>query len=282
MRLMGIACMVAGSAVFASVDAVVKWLMADYSVVQVMFFRSAFALLPLAPLVWRAGAASLATRRPVAHALRAGLGLVAIGSFFIAFRELPLAQVIAISFAASLIMTALSVPILGETVGPRRWAAVAVGFVGVLVIVRPGGAELGLGMVAALLGTVLYAVVMVLMREMARTEKSVTIVFWFTLTCTLLTGAALPWHWQPPSWPDLGLFALLGVLGGSGQLLATQAVRLAPVSVVAPFDYLHIIWSVALGWALWAEVPTLHTVAGAAVIIGCGLYILEREARARD
>lgn len=280
-RLTGIACMVGAASVFATMDALVKWLVAGYPVVQVMAFRSAFALLLVLPILWAGGLGQMATRRPWAHLLRSLIGLVAIGCFFQALESLPLAQVTGIFFAAPLMMTALSVPILKERVGPRRWAAVAVGFLGVLLIVRPDHAVLSGGMAAALAGTVLYAVVMVLIRDMSRTEKTVTIVFWFSLSSTLVSGAMVPWHWVAPSELDFALLAAVGLLGGAGQLLATQAVRMAPVSLVAPFDYLHLVFATAYGWALWRDWPAASTLAGSAVIMVCGLYVLHREAKGR-
>lgn len=280
-RLAGIACMVAATSVFATMDALVKWLVAAYPVIQVMAFRSAFALVVVVPMLWVGGFGQLATGRKWAHLLRSLIGLIAIGCFFQALDDLPLAQVTGIFFAAPLMMTALSVPLLKEKVGPRRWAAVAVGFLGVLLIVRPDRAVLNGGMVAALAGTVLYAVVMVLIRDMSRTEKTVTIVFWFTVSSTLVSGALAPWHWVAPTGRDVALLAAVGLLGGAGQLLATQAVRLAPVSVVAPFDYLHLVFATGYGWVLWRDWPSLSTLAGSAVIMVCGLYVLHREARGR-
>lgn len=277
-HMAGVVCMVAGTAVFAAMDALVKALAADYPVVQLLFFRSAFALVPLAPLLLRAGRAGLATARPWAHVARSGIGMVAIACFFVAFGRLPLAEVTTIGFAAPLLVTALSVPVLGERVGPRRWAAVTAGFVGVVVIARPAGlGAIDLGLAAALLGTVLYAVVMVLMRAMSATERPVTIVAWFTLASIVASGAALPWAWTPPAGWDWALLAAVGILGGIGQLLITQAVRLAPVSVVMPFDYLHLLFAVGLGWAFWGEVPGARTLAGGAVIAAAGLYVLHRE-----
>lgn len=280
-RLVGIACMVAAASVFATMDAVVKWLVASYPVIEIMAFRSAFALVPVLPLLWIGGLGQLATGRKWAHGLRALIGLIAIACFFQALDALPLAQVTGIFFAAPLMMTALSVPILKEKVGPRRWAAVAVGFGGVLLIVRPDSVQLNGGMVAALVGTMLYAVVMVLIRDMSRTEKTVTIVFWFSVATTVVTGAMAPWHWVAPSGLDFALLAAVGLLGGAGQLLATQAVRLAPVSILAPFDYLHLVFATAYGWALWQDWPTPSTLVGSAIIMACGLYLLKREAGGR-
>lgn len=277
----GIACMVAATSLFAALDALVKWLVADYPVVQVLFFRSAFALVPLAPLFLRQGRAALATRRPWAHVARSAVGLVAISCFFIAFGHLPLAQVTIIAFAAPLVVTALSVPVLGEQVGWRRWAAVLAGFAGVLVIVRPGAMVWEIGLVAALLGTVLYATIMVLMRAMSRTERPVTIVGWFTLASTLASGAVVPFYWVTPTGWDWLLLALVGVVGGTAQLLITQAVRLAPVAVVMPFDYLHLVFATGFGWAIWGEIPTSRTLAGGAIIVAAGLYVLHRETMKR-
>lgn len=278
----GIGCMVAATSVFAAMDALVKWLVADYPVVQVLFFRSAFALVPLAPLLLREGRMALATTRPWAHALRSGIGMVAISCFFVAFGELPLAQVTFIAFAAPLVVTALSVPVLREHVGPRRWAAVLAGFAGVLVLVRPGEMVLNVGVVAALLGTVLYAIVMVLMRAMSRTERPVTIVGWFTLASLAATGAAVPLYWVAPVGWDWAALAAVGVLGGAAQLLVTQAVRLAPVSTVMPFDYLHLVFAIGFGWAIWGEVPGPRSLAGGAIIVAAGLYVLRREARKKN
>ena len=278
----GIACMVAGTSVFAAMDALVKSLMADYPVLQVLFFRSAFALVPLAPLLWRDGRAALATRRPWAHVLRSGIGMVAIACFFIAFGALPLAQVTTIAFAAPLLVTALAVPVLKEKVGIRRWAAVSAGFAGVLVIVQPASlAGMELGLAAALFGTVLYAVVMVLIRAMSDTERPVTIVGWFTLSSTAISAMAVPWFWVQPVGLDWALLAAIGIFGGIGQLLITQAVRLAPVSVVMPFDYLHLIFAITLGWVVWAEIPAASTWTGGAIIVAAGLYVLHRETRGK-
>lgn len=278
--MMGIAAMLAATSVFAGMDALVKLLMADYSVIQVLFFRAGFGLIPLAPLLWRGGMRCVATRRPWAHALRSTLGLLAVGCFFMAFHRLPLVQVTAIGFAAPLLITALSVPLLKETVSPGRWAAVAAGFGGILIVAGPevwAGDLLGAGAAFAVAGTFLYALVLVMMRDMGRTEAAVTTVFWFSVLTLILTGSALPLVWQAPDPRAWGLFAAAGILGGTGQLLISQAVRLAPASTVAPFDYFHIVVSSSLGWLLFAEIPSLNTLAGAMVVMASGLYVMRSE-----
>ncbi|EME69383.1 DMT family permease [Paramagnetospirillum caucaseum] len=279
-HLGGIAAMLAATSLFASMDAMVKLLMAEHSVIQVLFFRAAFGLIPLAPLLWQSGMRAVATARPWAHAVRSAIGLLAVGCFFLAFARLPLVQVTAIGFAAPLLITALSVPLLQERVPLQRWLAVAAGFGGILIVAGPdawAGELPGAGAVFAVAGTVLYALVMVLMRAMGRTEAAVTTVFWFSVLTMLLTGAALPWAWRTPDAGEWVLFAAVGILGGTGQLLIARAVRLAPASVVAPFDYFHIVVSSSLGWLVFAEIPTANTLAGAMVVMASGLYVLRNE-----
>lgn len=277
--------MLAATSLFAGMDALAKLLMtADYSVIQVLFFRAGFGLIPLAPLLWRSGMRVVATKRPWAHVARSGIALLAVGCFFQAFHHLPLAQVTAIGFAAPLLITALSVPLLKETVSPGRWAAVAVGFAGILIVAGPeawSGDLLGAGMAYAMAGTLLYALVVVLMRDMGRTEAAVTTVFWFSMLTLALTGAALPLVWQTPDPRAWALFAAAGIVGGTAQLLISQAVRLAPASVVAPFDYFHIVVSASLGWLVFAEIPTITTLAGAMVVMASGLYVLRAEVERR-
>lgn len=275
----GIAAMLAATSLFAGMDAMAKLLMAEYSVIQVLFFRAGFGLIALIPLLWRGGMGVIVTARPWAHVARSGIALVAVSCFFLAIHRLPLAQVTAIGFAAPLLITALSVPLLKERVALGHWLAVAVGFGGILIVAGPdawSGDLLGAGAALALAGTFLYALAMVLMRDMGRTEAAVTTVFWFSILTIVLTGAALPLVWRAPDAQAWGLFAAAGILGGVAQLLMARAVRLAPASVVAPFDYFHIIMSASLGWLLFAEIPSLNTLTGALVVVGSGLYVLRR------
>ncbi len=276
--------MLVATTVFAGMDALVKLLMAEHSLLQVLFFRAGFGLVPLVPLLWRGGMRVVATKRPWAHVVRSAIGLLAVGCFFMAFHRLPLVQVTAIGFAAPLLITALSVPLLKEKVTPGRWAAVATGFGGILIVAGPeawNGDLLGAGAAFAVVGTFLYALVMVLMRDMGRTEAAVTTVFWFSMLTLVLTGATLPLVWQTPDPRAWVLFAGAGILGGIGQLLISQAVRLAPASVVAPFDYFHIVVSSSLGWLVFAEIPTVTTMAGALVVMASGLYVLRTERNQR-
>ncbi len=275
----GILLMLAAVAVFSAMDALIKHLTATYSPLQVIFFRNLFAFLPLLPILARGGGlALLRTQRLGAHIGRAVMGFGAMICFFTAFSLMPLADVVAIALSAPIFITALSVPLLAELVGPRRWAAVLVGFVGVLVMVRPGGATL-IEPVALLplTGAVLYALALIAMRKLGATERAPTTVFYFTLVCTALSGLAQPFVWRPPDLLDFVLLGCVGLLGGAAQLLMTQSLRIAPAAVVAPFDYSALVFSIGFGFAFWGEVPDWMLLLGAAIVVSSGLYILHRE-----
>jgi len=280
---LGIGYMLAAVTLFGCMDATVKWLAAGYPTLQIMFFRSLFALPPILLMVVRGGGglpggfASLRTRRPFAHASRSLLGLGAMLCFFFAYGFMPLADVTAISFSGPIFIAILSVWLLREAVGWHRWSAIAVGFVGMLVILRPGPGLLHSGALVVVLATALYALAMIQIRKLSRTERATTIAFWFTVFSLLFTGLALPWVWVTPAPADLPLLAAVGLFGGTAQLFMTRAYGLAPAAAVAPFDYTHLIWSVLFGWYLWGDFPDLQTWIGCAIVVASGLYILWRE-----
>lgn len=275
-----IAAMIA-SMFFFSVMAVLIKLVGDRTPLSfIIFSRSLFAFLVLIPVVAASGGLKvLKTKKPLGHLMRAGIGLSAMVLSFWAIVVLPLANATAIGFAAPLFMTALAVPLLGERVGPRRLAAVGAGFVGILLIVKPDAGIFTTGALVALAGAVFYALAMISIRHLSRTESSVTIVFWFTCACTLATGATLLFHYESPTWPDAGLLAAIGLLGGLGQVLMTTAYRLAPVAVVGPFDYTQMVWALLFGWLIWDHLPDLQVLLGAATVVGSGIYITLYEAR---
>ena len=278
--LRGIAFLVGGDLLFAVMEGTVKWLSAGYPTLQITFCRSVGALVVAFLLAATGpGLASLRTRRLGGQLWRAVIGFASLYGFFYAYGAMPLADAIAIGFAAPIFMTALSIWLLGEAVGLHRWSAVVVGFAGVLVMVRPGEASLGGPAMIALGATFLYALAMIQVRKLSRTESAGTIVFYFSLFSTVASGVGMPSLWVTPDWQDGLLLAGVGLLGGLAQLCLTQAFRLAPVSVVAPFDYLMIIWGTAIGWYVWGDLPDAPTVAGAAIVVGSGIYILHREAR---
>ncbi len=277
---LGIAYMLASVLALAVLNVLVKLLSARYPVIEIAFFRSLFALGPaLLAVSTSGGLASLRTLRLGSHISRATIGLAAMLLMFWSYHLLPLADAVAIGFSAPLFLTALSVPLLGEKVGPWRWGAVLAGFAGVLVMVKPGATALDLGAVVALGAAVGYALAVITVRQLGRTEHPNTIVFYFTLNTGALSALALPWFWTPPTLADLGLMALTGLLGGAVQYCGTHAYTLGPAAVIGPFNYSAILWATLFGWLIWGDLPDRWVILGAAVVIASGLFIVLRETR---
>ncbi|TXH20198.1 MAG: DMT family transporter [Gammaproteobacteria bacterium] len=251
-------------------------------VLEIIFFRNAFAFVPVLLYVWKtAGFGVLKTNRLGGHATRSAVGLVGMFCGFTAVSMLPLTESTALSFASPLFMTALSALILKEHVGVHRWGAVVVGFVGVLIMVRPDPTHMAsLGTVFALAGALGAAGAMIAIREIGRTEPGPTIVFYFTLAGMLVGLSSLPFGgWTIPDLTTLVMLICTGLLGGTGQLFLTEALRRAPVAVVAPFDYTQLVWACIIGFLVWDEIPRAATIAGALVVAASGVYILYRETR---
>jgi drug/metabolite transporter (DMT)-like permease len=273
-RVLAMACM-------ACLSALVKWTGSKgVPVFEIIFFRNAFAFVPLGLYIWRTtGWSVVKTRRPVGHLVRSAIGLSGMVCGFSAVQYLPLTEATALQFASPLFMTALSALLLGEVVRRHRWAAVIVGFIGVVVMVRPQPGHFNaVGVTLGMLSALGAAGAMVAIRQIAATERGATIVFYFTLGGTVLglAGTAL-FGWVTPDLQTLGLLVLAGLLGGVGQLFLTEALRMAPVGVVAPFDYTQLVWATAFGFLIWGELPHPVTVAGAVLVAGSGVYILHRE-----
>ena len=278
----GIGLFVLAVFLLSLMDVCIKWLSADYPTIQIVFFRSLFGLVPLLLPVALAGRWSdLRTLRPHWHLARGLVAVTAAFSFFFALGELPLATVYTIGYSAPLFMTALSVPLLGEAVGVRRWAAVLVGFGGVLLAMAPGfGGGAGffsLGAVAALVGAFGYALALVTIRLLSRTETNAAIAVYGTLVMAVVSGLFLPGRFVAPSPIDFALLAGLGLLAGTAALAMVEAFRRSPAAVLAPFEYSTIVWGVLFGFLIWHEVPSGWVAAGATVVIASGLYILQRE-----
>ncbi|MBN2907780.1 MAG: DMT family transporter [Rhodobacteraceae bacterium] len=281
-NLRGAGFALAGFAVFSWHDAVVKALGAHYDAIQIVFFTVVlgFPWVTLILIRDRAGG-SLWPRCPGWSALRTVAVMSTMLSAFYAFSTIPLAQTYAIIFATPLIITALSVPILGERVGPRRWAAVALGMVGVLIVLRPGGGvDLSLGHLAALVAAVSGALVAVIMRKIGNQERTVVLLLYPMLANTLVMGALLPLVYRPMSLPHLGGMAL--VAGGAllAMTLLIAAYRAAEAVVVAPMQYSQMLWAVALGLVFFGETPDGATLLGSCVIAASGLAVFLREGRA--
>jgi drug/metabolite transporter (DMT)-like permease len=280
--LLGIALRVAAMVCMASLSALVKWTGSrGVGVFEIIFFRNFFAFVPLAIYVARTtGFEVLKTHRPLGHLTRASVGLMSMVCSFSALQHLPLTEATALQFTSPLFMTALSALFLAEPVGRHRWGAVVVGFLGVLVMARPVPGQMNvLGVTLGVLGALGAAGAMVTIRQIAATERGPTIVFYFTLAGAALGLAGSALHWVTPDPLTLGLLITAGLVGGVGQLLLTEALRNAPVGVIAPFDYTQLVWATAFGFVIWGELPQPLTLIGAVIVAASGVYILRRELR---
>ncbi|WP_380877276.1 DMT family transporter [Sphingomonas sp. DBB INV C78] len=252
--------------------------------IEMVFYRGLFGL-PIV-LAWIAAGPGLATirpRRPMAHVWRSAIGLTSIVLNFTGLIMLPLADATTIGFTAPIFATILSAMLLREHVGPHRWTAVVVGFIGVVVITRPGGSASlpAIGIVVALLGALGTTGVQITLRQLGATESTGSIVFWFFIGCTVAGGIGTAIWGQMHDAATFGLLLIGAGSGAAGQILMTASLRAAPVGTVAPFDYLQILIAIALGWLIWSTAPPLATIAGAALIAGSGLYTAYREHRLR-
>ncbi len=278
---LGIALAVAGLFCMAVMDACAKLLGAGYAISQVVLVRNALgALLVLLFLAATRGSlASLKPRRPGLLLLRSAGNIGAAYLFFSGLRYLPLADAFAIAFAAPLFITALSVPVLGEHVGLRRWAAVIFGFVGVLIVVQPGSDSFQPAALLPLGAALSYALAILVGRKLTRDLATPAIMLWPSLVAVAVMALLIPFQWQTPSLPDAGVFLFMGVIGTLGMALVTQGYRYAPAAVIAPFDYSVLLWGVIFGWVLWQDVPGANVWLGSGLLIASGLYILHRETR---
>ncbi len=282
LRRRAILCVLAASASFALASALVKSVAPTVPVIEIMLFRSLFALVAMLPLLYRAGGfAALRTRHPIGHALRTAAGFAGMFGSFYGYAHLPLAMVTALGFAMPIFLSVLSVPLLGERVTRARAASVVAGLVGVLVVLRPwraeGTLELGPALVVVA-GVVAWAAAMVSIRRMGQAgERNITIVLWFAIATTLVCAVATVPVWVTPS--PLVWLALIGVgvISGAAQLLMTEGYRNGEATMLAPFEYGAIVYTVALGWAIWGEVPGMWETVGIVFLIGAGLVTWWRE-----
>lgn len=276
-----IAYILTASFLIIVLDTAVKWLAKGYSPLQIGFVRYVMGLFLAAGIATRAGGiGTLRTRRIGGHLLRSVVNLTTMLSFYYALRLLPLADSIAINFAAPLFVTALSGPLLGEHVGPRRWLAVAFGFGGVLLAVQPSPSGISLGAALALLSGLCWALTIVTSRQISDTEPSHTILFYYSLAVVIVLGVAMPRLWIEPSLHDWIWFIVVGISGSFGQFCYNQAFRYGEASAIAPLDYLSIVWATLFGFVIFGDIPSWLVLGGAACIVASSIYIAHREALA--
>jgi drug/metabolite transporter (DMT)-like permease len=286
----GISLKLVSAVLFALMSALIRYLGARYSIGEVVFFRSAFAIVPVVALyAWRGElAAAVRTESPFGQASRGALSIVGMFCNFGALARLPLIEANAISFTSPLIGVALAALVLKERVRIYRWTAVTVGFLGVLVVLAPhlSGDELTIAMASATsLGGVIYAIAgsvtnagtMIQTRHLTKSERTSSIVFYFSLICALSGLATLPFWWTSPTWTELAVLAAIGFLGGMGHIFLTESYRYASASRVAPFDYTSMIWALVLGYTMFGEKPTVMIVLGSIIIASAGLFVIWRE-----
>jgi drug/metabolite transporter (DMT)-like permease len=264
--------------IYATHDVVIKTLGTHLTAFQIVFFAALLSF-PVVSVILlnekREG--NLRPKHPWWMVARTVCTVVTGVSAFYAFSKLPLAQVYAILFAAPLLITILSIPILGETVGLHRWGAVVLGLIGVLIVLRPGQANLEVGHAAALISAICGATASVIVRKIGAEERSVVLLLYPMVANFLFMGAALPFVYVPMALSDLGLLAVIAVFGLTASFLIIMAYRAGEAAVVAPMQYSQIIWATIYGWFLFGEKLDLATIIGAGTIIASGMYIVFRE-----
>ena len=278
-NLRGILSMLAAVTTFSVMDVLLKTLSEDYPAMQVTFLRGAASL----PLLLGANAVfgrwrDLVAKRWHLHVMRGFLSVALLWCFVYAVSQLSLANAYSIFMSAPLLITALSVLMLGERVGWRQWLAIFVGLAGVIIVLKPtGGGLVTIGGLAALASAAGYALNAITIRILTRTDSSAATVFWSLFFMTIISGIAASVHWVPVQWAHWYLIAGLGISGALGQYFITEAFRLAPPPVVAPLEYTALAWGMLFDWLLWTTAPGLRMLTGALVIVASGIYIVHRE-----
>jgi drug/metabolite transporter (DMT)-like permease len=286
----GILLKVASVAVFITMSTCIKVVSIHVPAGETVFFRSFFAVPVILAWLWLRHdlKTGLKTRNPIGHVWRGLIGCSAMSLSFTALGLLPLPEVTAIGYAAPLLVTVFAAMFLGETVRFYRLTAVLIGLVGVLIVLAPRLSVLGIdaatkretvGAMAMLLAAVFMALAVVFVRKLVHTEETAAIVFYFSLTATVLSLLTIPFGWVVPTLMEAVLLVAAGLLGGLGQILLTSSYRHAEAAVIAPFDYTSMLMALAIGYLLFDEVPTVPMLGGAALVVAAGLFIIWREHR---
>ncbi len=288
--LLGIALKVTSVAIFVAMATFIK-LAGQLPAGQILFFRSFFAIVPvLLFLIWRRELrGALKTEHPMSHLVR---GVIGVGSMFLGFfalTRLPLPEATTLNYAQPMLVVVFGAVFLGEAVRAYRWSAVAIGLVGVIVIAwprltlfagdQPMSTDETLGVTAALVGAAVSAVAVLLIRHLVLTERSATIVLWFSLTASVLGLCSLPFGWSPLSPLQTVYLISAGLCGGIAQILMTETYRHADVSTAAPFEYSSMVFAIIAGYLLFGDMPTVHMLVGGSIVIGAGIFIIWREHR---
>ncbi|MFO7309492.1 MAG: DMT family transporter [Pseudomonadota bacterium] len=290
--LLGIGLKVLSSLSFTLMSAGIKLVSAKFPTGELVFFRSAFALVPL--LLWLGWRGELIdavrTNNILGHARRGVIGSTGMFCGFVGLSYLPLPDAISIGYTAPLIVVILAALVLKETVRVYRWTAVAIGFVGVLIMLSPhfkssvlvngfAGDSAAIGAIFALVGACCAAGATVEVRRLITTEKTGAVVFYFSMLTTLLGLSTIVLGWNVPTLTDFCILVGVGIMGGLGQILLTQSYRYADASLVAPFEYTTMVWAILIGWFVFGELPVPAVLIGSSIVIGSGLFVIWREHR---
>jgi drug/metabolite transporter (DMT)-like permease len=280
---LGIACMLAATIMFAGSSALSKWLITSYPIGETLFMRTATSLVVASLVILPvSGLQVFRTRRLHDHIFRNISQGTAQTFIIIAFSLMPLASAVAITFSAPLFSTIAAIIVLKESVGPVRWGALAVGFLGVLLVASPGADTFQVGSLFAIANAVLFGTVAVGVRRMASTESAGTLIMYQMVLLTVFFAASLPFGWvTPASGRDWAAMIVNGLANAGGQYLWTRALLLAPASAVAPFNYFSLVWVIVVGFLVWGDVPRVTLLMGSAVVVGSGIFLLWHEARKR-
>jgi len=274
----GILLMMAVASLFPLADAIAKYIVNDFHVVEIVWGRLLFQTLFVALATFLTQPVSvLRTSRFPLQAWRAIAGWLSNFPFIVALAYIGLADTFAIVLVGPLLVTALSVPLLGERVGPRRWAAVVIGFAGALVIIRPGMGLVHWAASLPLISALVFAFYQIATRSLGATDRAVTTMFYNCVVPLVINSALVPFFWTPPTTVQWALLAAMGLLSGVSHFLLIKAFTLAPASTLAPFVYVQMVSGIALGYAVFGDFPDVWTLVGAAIIVASGLYMFYRE-----
>ena len=275
----GIGLILVGTVALAGMDGIGKAILEDGVPVFQMLAIRGWIIVPvlLGMVLLRDGGAVMRTTRPVGNLLRAAAGIVATVCFFLGVREIPLADAVVIFFSAPLLMTAASALLLRERVGPARWIAVAVGFLGVGIAMQPGSEAFHVGSLYVFIGSCAYASIGLFNRWLGDTEPTIRLVLYFNIAITITCTAIAPWSWEAVQLSDMGIYVGLAAVALAGHFLVTAAYCRAPVSAIAPFEYATILWAMLFGVLFWGDAMSVHLMAGAVLIAGGGLIVIRAE-----
>jgi len=267
-----------GFVIFSSHDALIKVLGGNYAVFQIVFFSVLFSFVPMTLIMATDRTeASFVPHKPLYLLLRTGTVIIGMICGFYAFTVLTLAEAYSLLFASPLLITALSVPFLGEKVGKRRWAAVVLGLIGVIIVLRPGLQPVSLGHIAGLTAAVANSIGAIVVRKVGREERSQTLILFPMVAVLLIMAMVMPGTYKPMPLLDLGVLALMGLLLIAGQMMVLNAYRNAPAALIAPMQYSQIIWAALFGFIFFSEIPDLWVATGSLLIISSGVFVVWRE-----